>query len=152
MDLFVVTKYCKKTASFLCLSGALMDKINKRVGKFLMEQRNKKKKDDASFSVRGLAKKIGVSATYLSKIERGQVPASNEAIYKLAEQLQINPDEVFALANKIDPTVEKKLASHSSPKKMAAFLRSASQLQEKELDMLNAMIDAVVDKQNSDEK
>lgn len=112
-------------------------------GKYLMALRNRKKESDPTFSVRGLAQKMNVSATYLSKIERGEVPASDEIVYKLAEYLDVSPDEIFAQADKIDPKLGKEIAQHAAPAKMASFLRRASKLPEAQLDLINSLMDAV---------
>lgn len=115
---------------------------NKIFGDYIKNLRNAKKETDPSFSVRGLADKVELSATYLSKIERGELPASDATVYKLAAALGVEPEELFAQAGKIDPTLEKKIASHEAPVKMAAFLRTASGLSQERLDMYRRMIDA----------
>jgi predicted transcriptional regulator len=120
----------------------LMSGGSKIFGDYIKDLRNKKKEHDNSFSVRGLADKIGLSATYVSKIERGELPASDDAVYRLAKALEVTPDELFAQAGKIDPNLEKQIAAHAAPVKMAAFLRTASGLSQERLDMYQRMIDA----------
>jgi len=115
---------------------------NKSFGEHLKALRNEKKEFDESFSVRGLAEKIGLSATYLSKIERGELPASNETIYLLAKALGVSPDSLFARAGKLEPELQKKITSNESPVEMAAFLRTASGLSQDRLEMYKRMIDA----------
>jgi len=114
----------------------------KNFGDFLRELRSRKMESDATFSIRGLAGKIDVSPTYLSKIERGELPASDETIYKLADALGITAEELFAHCGKIEPKLEKDIASHEGPLEMAAFLRTASGLSRERLNMYRAMIDA----------
>ena len=116
---------------------------NKKFGEFLKRVRNEKKEHDESFSIRGLAEKIKVSATYLSKIERGELPASNETIYALAKALEVSPDEFFAHAGKLEPELQQKIVSNDSPVKMAAFLRTASGLSQERLEMFQRMMNAV---------
>jgi transcriptional regulator with XRE-family HTH domain len=58
----------------------LMSGGSKIFGDYIKDLRNKKKEHDDSFSVRGLADMIGLSATYVSKIERGELPASDDAV------------------------------------------------------------------------
>jgi len=128
-----------------------MDRESVAFGSYLKSLRDAKKQTDPTFSVRGLAQKMGISATYLSKIERGELPASDETVYKLAEWLKVSPDEIFARASKIDPQLEKDIASHKAPAKMAAFLRRATKLPEDQLDLVNNLIDAV-QKQNPEKK
>ena len=115
---------------------------NKIFGDYIKALRNKRKEHDDSFSIRGLADKMNLSATYISKIERGELPASNETVYRLAKALDVTPDELFAHAGKIEPKLEKQIASHEAPVKMAAFLRTASGLSQERLDMYQRMIDA----------
>lgn len=56
----------------------------------------------AGLSQRELAEKIGVSFTYLSKIESGVMPPPSEKVLgKLAEALNIDEDELLTLAGKI---------------------------------------------------
>lgn len=112
-------------------------------GNYIKNLRNARKETDPSFSVRGLALKMDISATYLSKIERGELPASDETVYKLANALGVSADELFAQAGKIEPDLEKKIAGHETPVKMAAFLRTASGLSQEKLDMFQKMINAV---------
>jgi len=53
-------------------------------------------------SLRQLARETGISATYLSKIERGLLPApADDKIFKLSEVLKLDPDELFALAGRM---------------------------------------------------
>lgn len=123
---------------------------SKIFGDYIKNLRNEKKERDDSFSVRGLAEKIGLSATYLSKIERGELPASDETVYKLAKALDVTADELFAQAGKIEPRLEKQIAAHEAPVKMAAFLRTASGLSRERLDMYQRMIDAAEGKAPKD--
>lgn len=124
---------------------------NKSFGDYIKELRNAKKETNPSFSVRGLAEKVKVSATYLSKIERGELPASESIIYKLAEALEVNAEVLFAQAGKIEPKLEEQIASHESPENMAAFLRTASGLSQERLDMYRCMIEAA-EKSNPEAK
>lgn len=124
---------------------------NKSFGDYIKELRNAKKETNPSFSVRGLAEKVKVSATYLSKVERGELPASESIIYKLAEVLEVNAEVLFAQAGKIEPKLEEQIASHKSPENMAAFLRIASGLSKERLDMYRCMIEAG-EKSNPEEK
>lgn len=117
-------------------------KARKAFGDYLHALRNSRKETDSSFSVRGLAGKVGLSATYLSKIERGELPASDDAVYKLAAALGVSADEMFAKYGRIDPDLEKDIAAHEGPREMAAFLRTASGLSKERLEMYRAMIDA----------
>ncbi len=51
---------------------------------------------------RDLAKTVGIDFTYISKIEAGSMkPPSAQVIHLLAQALETNEDELFALAGKI---------------------------------------------------
>ncbi len=71
-------------------------------GTYVRERRETRKVDDASFSVRGLAARIEVEPSYLSKVERGlQPPPSEDKILRLAHELDEDPDVLLALAGKV---------------------------------------------------
>ena len=57
-------------------------------GPYLRERRETLKKQDKRFSIRQVARRIGVEPAYLSKIERGDMPPPSEATTrKIAEDL-----------------------------------------------------------------
>jgi transcriptional regulator with XRE-family HTH domain len=92
-------------------------------GKRIRELREAKKATDPSFSLRQFAEKVGISATFLSKVETGEFdPPRAEKIIKMAELLGVDADELLALANKVNPDVEKIIRDQP---KMADFLRTA---------------------------
>lgn len=69
-------------------------------GAYLRESRSRK--NDASFSVRKVAGRVGIEPSYLSKIERGEQPPPGEGtIRKLAEDLGEDSDVLLALAGKV---------------------------------------------------
>jgi transcriptional regulator with XRE-family HTH domain len=49
-----------------------------------------------------VASKIGIEASYLSRIERGSVPVSCERIYEIIHFLQCDIDEVFPLPSEVE--------------------------------------------------
>lgn len=62
---------------------------------------------------RGLAKHVGVTFTYISKIENekldfGDYP-SEELILKLAEALDANPEELLILAEKVPDRIRRRV-------------------------------------------
>ena len=71
-------------------------------GDYIREQREKRLADDARYSVRQVAARVGIEPSYLSKIERGQQPPPSEkAIVALAHVLDEDPDVLLALAGKV---------------------------------------------------
>ena len=62
---------------------------------------------DRRFSVRGLAARVGVEPSYLSKVEREEVaPPSEATISRLAEALGEDPDVLLALAGKVSSDLQ----------------------------------------------
>ena len=71
-------------------------------GPYLRERRETLKKQDKRFSIRQVARRIGVEPAYLSKIERGDMPPPSEATTrKIAEELGEDQDILLALAGKV---------------------------------------------------
>ncbi len=122
-----------------------MSDVNKEFGDYLKELRLARKESDPTFSLRGLAERVKLSVPYLSKIERGEIPASNETVYRLAEALGVSADELFFRASKIEPELCKTLTSEHSGA-MVAFLRTASKLPPDKLEMYRNVIISTEDK------
>ena len=77
-----------------------------------------------NIGLREFAKIIGISATYISKMEVGDyAPPSEERIKKMAETLKLDKDELLAMAGKISSDLQEIIASQ--PKLYASFLRRA---------------------------
>ena len=71
-------------------------------GRFVRERRESLRAEDAAFSVRQVARRIGVQPSYLSKVEREEVaPPSEETIRRLAADLEVDTDVLLALAGKV---------------------------------------------------
>ncbi len=76
-------------------------------GDYLRERREARRQRDPGFSVRGLAIRIGIEPSYLSKVERGeQPPPGEQTILKLAEALGEDPDVLLALAGKVSSELQ----------------------------------------------
>ncbi|MBI1373320.1 MAG: helix-turn-helix domain-containing protein [Phycisphaera sp.] len=81
---------------------------NPKFGKRVRDLREAKLQTDPKFTLRQFAAAVGISATFLSKVERGEFdPPAAEKIIKMAELLDVDADELLALANKFDPELEK---------------------------------------------
>jgi HTH-type transcriptional regulator, competence development regulator len=97
---------------------------NVKFGKQIRELRETKKTVDPSFSLRQFAIKVGISATFLSKIETGEFdPPRPEFIIRMAELLEVDADELLALAGKTDPELDEIIKAE--PRAMADLLRTA---------------------------
>ena len=73
-----------------------------RFGTTVRALREQLRKEDRRFSVRQVAKRIGVEPAYLSKIERGDVaPPSEATTIRIANELGEDPDVLLALGGKV---------------------------------------------------
>lgn len=81
--------------------------VHMTFGSYVRTTREKKFKQDRSFSVRQLAQRIGVEPSYLSKVERDQVaPPSEATINRLARELGEDPDILLAMAGKVSSDLQ----------------------------------------------
>ena len=106
----------------------------KEFGEKVRRLREAKKSADPSFTLRQFAEKLGLSATYISKMERGEVtPPGPENIKKIAQMLGEDADALLGLAGKFDQELGKIILKQ--PKAMADFLRMVKDkgLSEKEI-------------------
>jgi len=70
---------------------------------------------DNRISLRDLARRVGIDFTYLSKIENGKVPPpSDEVIEKLARELEVDLEELLALAAKVSQEDLRKAVAQDS--------------------------------------
>ncbi len=103
-----------------------MTDINKKFGQCIREVREEKKKTDPKFSLRQFAQSVGISATFLSKVETDEFsPPSVEKIKLIAKLLDLDADELLALAGKVDQDLPEII--REQPKVVADFLRTARQ-------------------------
>lgn len=87
---------------------------------------------DARFSLRRLAARLGIQASYLSRLERGAAPSlSEEHVTALAAELGENPDALLALAGKIPSDVRAVLLAR--PETFAALIRSLASRSDEEV-------------------
>jgi len=91
-------------------------------GSYLRRQREALCEGDPGYSVRGVAARIGVQPSYLSKVERDEVaPPSEATIVRLAEALGEDPDVLLALAGKVSKDLQAIIRRR--PKLFAQLLR-----------------------------
>jgi transcriptional regulator with XRE-family HTH domain len=87
----------------------------------------RREREAKEIGLREMAKKIGVSPTYLSKIERGDFdPPAEDKVRKIAEILGLDPDELLALAGRVASDLTDIIRQR--PREMADFLRAAKGL------------------------
>ena len=76
-------------------------------GRTVRELRERLRQEDARFSLRQVAGRVGIEPAYLSKIERGDVaPPSEATTVRLAEELGTDPDWFLALAGKVSSDLQ----------------------------------------------
>ncbi len=96
-----------------------MKKGREMFGAFIRREREGKE-----IGLREMARKIGVSPTYLSKVERDEFsPPAEDKVRKIAEFLDLDPDELLARAGKVSSDLTEII--RRQPREMADFLRSA---------------------------
>ena len=72
------------------------------LGKYLKKKRTFLNERFREFSIRGVAKRIGIHQSYLSRLERGEhAPLTSERILALARVLGEDPELLFALSGKL---------------------------------------------------
>ena len=92
-------------------------------------------REERRIGLRQFARMIGVSATYLSKIERDELPPpAEERVKEIARLLDQDPDELLALGGKVASDLDEIIRRH--PREMASFLRTARGLSGQELKRL----------------
>lgn len=91
-------------------------------GGYLRQRREELLKSDPDFSVRKLSGKLGIQPSYISKVERDEVPPpSEDTIVRLAEALQEDPDVLLALAGKVSADLRQVIVKR--PKLFADLIR-----------------------------
>ncbi len=89
-----------------------------RFGAFIRRKREAKE-----IGLREMAKMIGVSPTYLSKVERDEFsPPAEDRVKNIAEILDLDPDELLARAGKVASDLTEIIKRQ--PREAASFLRS----------------------------
>lgn len=94
--------------------------------------REARRRDDRTFSLRKFAEAVGMSPTYLSKVERGDVPPpAEEKIRAIAEALDTDPEELLAVAGRVPQEVTELLRER--PRTLGPLLRAVARLPEKKV-------------------
>jgi transcriptional regulator with XRE-family HTH domain len=98
-----------------------------KFGEFVRREREAKE-----IGLREMAKKIGVSPTYLSKVERDEFPPpAEDKVRKIAKVIGRDADELLALAGRVASDLTDII--RQSPREMADFLRAAKGLTAEDL-------------------
>jgi HTH-type transcriptional regulator, competence development regulator len=87
----------------------------------------RREREAKEIGLREMAKKIGVSPTYLSKVERDEFPPpAEDKVRKIAEIIGRDADELLALAGRVASDLTDIIRQR--PREMADFLRAAKGL------------------------
>jgi HTH-type transcriptional regulator, competence development regulator len=97
--------------------------VDSAFGVHIRALREAKRRVDRDFTLRRFAAALGISATYLSRVEVGQTPPPRAArIKRIAELLDTDPDELLRLALKPDPELVDLLIASPA---LVQFVRTA---------------------------
>jgi transcriptional regulator with XRE-family HTH domain len=92
-------------------------------GKNIRKLRQRCFETDSAFSLRQVASRCGVTAAYLSRVERGEVaPPGEETLIKLAHELGEDPDLILAMAGKVSADLRSTILAR--PQLFAELIRS----------------------------
>ena len=92
----------------------------------------RREREALEIGLREMAKMIGVSPTYLSKIERGEfLPPAEDRVKAIAKIIGHDPDQLLALAGRVASDLTEIIKRQ--PREMASFLRSANGLTAEEI-------------------
>ena len=91
-------------------------------GTLVREKRLLALEGDKRYSLRKTAERIGIQPSYLSKIERGELPPpGEEVICRLAQDLGLDPDVLLAMAGKVSSELQEVIRNR--PELFGALLR-----------------------------
>jgi len=103
---------------------------NIKFGAFVRQER-----EEREIGLREMAKMIGVSPTYISKVERDEFPPpAEDKVRKIAEILNIDVDELLALAGKVSSDLSKIIRER--PRELAALLRTTKGMSQGDVENL----------------
>lgn len=89
-------------------------------------------REEQKIGLRKFAQVVGMSPTYLSKVERDEFkPPTEEKVRAIAKALSQDPDELLALAGRVASDLTDIIQRH--PREMATFLRAANGLSAEEV-------------------
>jgi transcriptional regulator with XRE-family HTH domain len=95
----------------------------------------RKLREEKQISIAQLAKKVGMSPTYLAPIERDVFPPPAESkVVKIAKALDQDADEFLALAGRVASDLNRIIRKRPSP--TARLLRAVSELPETEIEKI----------------
>ncbi len=95
----------------------------------------RKLREERNISIAELARKVGMSPTYLAPIERDVFPPpAEDKVKRIAKALGQDPDEFLALAGRVAADLHRII--RKQPAQTARLLRAVNGLSESEIDKL----------------
>jgi transcriptional regulator with XRE-family HTH domain len=87
----------------------------------------RRQRESAQLGLRELARRVGMSPTYLSKVENDQFrPPAEGKLVAIAMELKLDPDVVMAQAGRVPADLMETL--RRNPVEMVALIRTARRL------------------------
>lgn len=97
-------------------------------------------REEKEIGLRRFADQVGMSPTYLSKIERGEFPPpGEEKIKAIAKALGKDADELLALAGRVASDLGEII--QQKPREIATFLRAARRLTRQDIEQLTRQVE-----------
>ena len=97
------------------------------LGEYLREQRELLKQGDKRYSLRQVSQRVGIEPTYLSKIEREELPPpSEQTIKKLSQDLGLDADILLAMAGKVSADLREIICKR--PQLFAELIRQLKEM------------------------
>jgi transcriptional regulator with XRE-family HTH domain len=95
----------------------------------------RRKREAKGLGLRETAKLIGVSPTYLSKVERDEYPPpAEDKVKAIAAIIECDPDELLALAGRVSSDLSEIIRTH--PVEFSALLRTTRNLNADQIALL----------------
>ena len=96
--------------------------MNETIGSYIRRRREELLKNSRDYTVRKLAARLDIQPSYVSKVEREEVPPPSEAtILRWAEAIEEDPDVLLALAGKVSADLRQVILKR--PKLFADLIR-----------------------------
>ncbi len=112
----------------------------KRFGQTIRALREKLLQEDKGYSLRRFAARVGMSPTYLSKVERGDLPPPGEEKVKtIAVELGEDPDELLALAGKVSSDIPEIIRRR--PVMMARLIRKMRGMDDEQVERIFRIVE-----------
>lgn len=97
----------------------------------------RREREAREIGLREMAKKIGVSPTYMSKVERDEfTPPTEDKVRAIAQIIECDPDELLALAGRMPSDLADIIKR--APVEVSALLRTTSGMTRDEIARLAA--------------